>query len=964
MIYSTHESIETTKEWLGTVKSTDTVFEFGFVRGSDNKLIGSGGIRLKEDGFWEFGYNFRYDCWGMGYATEASKAMIELVRSRYGDVRLMAECAAENTASAHVIEKCGLVFKRYGEYSSYDGKKTFGLSEEELRNKDYSEDFIYKLGNYAERYWQLTLPSHEYNVKLTDKEYNVIYKIKDSLYPLWETNLWPETWQGEDGDRLVSPFIVSGIYEDMMKTEKTFSNEEMNIMLSLFDRSGIEYDKSVLYEKFGLSDTQEVILNLEELWNRHAATDNYYESDFIEYLEIGEDIQLRHLPGDETKTWYDLNEKVTNGELCRVVTNKDGLLTLCSSDSEGKEEDCFTISEDDFKNCCLVITNELTILKEVSKLGFNFKYDPTLNGSVYIHRISDGAYIGNSTDEKPLEEIGDDIWNKLKVFAEEYEAKSLGRSGNTPSVSELVNGKYDFDVLADKIIQYGYGDSASGFEDHLDFEQIAVLANKDVDWVKENIHNICDALSKDEDFLIEFNEKDALAEEDTLSLYFYSTDGCDYNELFKYDEGTKRWSRKSNEELYREELISEEEYENGKLYEKNEDFFKKYGKIYSRTYDENSKNENKLHFKSNSALYAYCMKNSKDFAEKVNELAVARNNNDFDTIVEKSSVIDTFNEMGTDFLNISFDVVSEQNVNSFREYLCLVTDYSFDNVESKTLINGLLMMDYYPIAKNGKLYIADPQNDELNEVDLPTMLDYIDPDHIKDNHISNRAFIDMDMHFNPDKYTVSLCKLFDRKGRDSYGAELLDAGFTQNKEKDCLSYKSLHIKKVMEGNNVCIYFYSNDGKKDRQAKLVTHEHYDKNIFDAIKALCEKGFSKDKDEILALCEGRTSDVSVKEPSVSDAVSKSSSEGKSLVTADNFLESLKEMFDEKPKDKDVVVKAFKDLLFLLDGKEKEKVLKMFEGCEKPEDFHKKLIEKLSEKPAPERKNIKERDEGFER
>lgn len=125
MIYSTHESIETTKEWLRTVKSTDTQFEFGFVRKSDNKLIGSGGINLKEDGFWEFGYNFRFDCWGMGYATEASKAMIDHVRSKFGDVPLRAECAAENTASAHVIEKCGLVFKGFGEYTSYDGLKTF-----------------------------------------------------------------------------------------------------------------------------------------------------------------------------------------------------------------------------------------------------------------------------------------------------------------------------------------------------------------------------------------------------------------------------------------------------------------------------------------------------------------------------------------------------------------------------------------------------------------------------------------------------------------------------------------------------------------------------------------------------------------------------------------------------------------------------------------------------------------------
>ncbi len=133
MIYSTHESVETTKEWLHTVKSTDTQFEFGFVRRSDNKLIGSGGIRLHDDGFWEFGYNFRYDCWGMGYATEASLAMIELVRSRYGNVKLKAECAAENTASTHVIEKCGLHFVGYGEYSSYDGKKKFKSKKYESR---------------------------------------------------------------------------------------------------------------------------------------------------------------------------------------------------------------------------------------------------------------------------------------------------------------------------------------------------------------------------------------------------------------------------------------------------------------------------------------------------------------------------------------------------------------------------------------------------------------------------------------------------------------------------------------------------------------------------------------------------------------------------------------------------------------------------------------------------------------
>ncbi|MBP5379360.1 MAG: GNAT family N-acetyltransferase, partial [Ruminococcus sp.] len=37
MIYSTHESVETTKEWLMSIKPYENIF--GFVRKSDNKLI-------------------------------------------------------------------------------------------------------------------------------------------------------------------------------------------------------------------------------------------------------------------------------------------------------------------------------------------------------------------------------------------------------------------------------------------------------------------------------------------------------------------------------------------------------------------------------------------------------------------------------------------------------------------------------------------------------------------------------------------------------------------------------------------------------------------------------------------------------------------------------------------------------------------------------------------------------------
>lgn len=125
MSYSSHNDINVTLEWLKNIKTSDTAFEFGIVRRSDNMLIGSCGIALHDDGFWAFGYNLRFDCWGMGYATEAVQAMMNNVRQNFKDARFMAECVVENTASARVIEKCGLVFKEYSEFRSFDGKKLF-----------------------------------------------------------------------------------------------------------------------------------------------------------------------------------------------------------------------------------------------------------------------------------------------------------------------------------------------------------------------------------------------------------------------------------------------------------------------------------------------------------------------------------------------------------------------------------------------------------------------------------------------------------------------------------------------------------------------------------------------------------------------------------------------------------------------------------------------------------------------
>ena len=77
MVYNTYTSVQQVEEWLKFVETDNSTYNFGFVRKSDGKLIGSGDIGLSKsrsygssndkDDVWIFGYNFRYDCWENGF---------------------------------------------------------------------------------------------------------------------------------------------------------------------------------------------------------------------------------------------------------------------------------------------------------------------------------------------------------------------------------------------------------------------------------------------------------------------------------------------------------------------------------------------------------------------------------------------------------------------------------------------------------------------------------------------------------------------------------------------------------------------------------------------------------------------------------------------------------------------------------------------------------------------------------
>lgn len=121
MTYSLYTDIEEARRWLETTKS------LGFVRRADGVLIGSGDITPQKDRPWlgEIGYNIRRDCWNQGYTTEAVRALIADAWHRWGMRDFAAVHAIENPASGRVMEHCGMVLDHYGEYSRYDGSRTF-----------------------------------------------------------------------------------------------------------------------------------------------------------------------------------------------------------------------------------------------------------------------------------------------------------------------------------------------------------------------------------------------------------------------------------------------------------------------------------------------------------------------------------------------------------------------------------------------------------------------------------------------------------------------------------------------------------------------------------------------------------------------------------------------------------------------------------------------------------------------
>jgi ribosomal-protein-alanine N-acetyltransferase len=74
--------------------------------GVDRRLLGSTGLAFEAPDRASTGYVLATDAWGVGYATEALGAIVDLART-LGVVRLYALCHPAHDASSRVLEKSG-----------------------------------------------------------------------------------------------------------------------------------------------------------------------------------------------------------------------------------------------------------------------------------------------------------------------------------------------------------------------------------------------------------------------------------------------------------------------------------------------------------------------------------------------------------------------------------------------------------------------------------------------------------------------------------------------------------------------------------------------------------------------------------------------------------------------------------------------------------------------------------------
>ena len=114
LIWRPHESVDITREFIQkciTFWNTHEAFSWVIVRKTDTEILGMFELRINKFSA-DIGYVLAKDYWGLGYATEVTKCMVDWALNQEHIYRVWATCDVGNIASARVLEKAGM--KREG----------------------------------------------------------------------------------------------------------------------------------------------------------------------------------------------------------------------------------------------------------------------------------------------------------------------------------------------------------------------------------------------------------------------------------------------------------------------------------------------------------------------------------------------------------------------------------------------------------------------------------------------------------------------------------------------------------------------------------------------------------------------------------------------------------------------------------------------------------------------------------
>jgi [ribosomal protein S5]-alanine N-acetyltransferase len=109
--WKTHERVEDSRAFVRyaiDAWSLGIDYSYAIRLKSSHKLIGGFGV-INENGRVQFGYILTDTAWGNGYATEACKKMMSILRSIPEVFRINTFVDCDNIASIKVLKKSGLI---------------------------------------------------------------------------------------------------------------------------------------------------------------------------------------------------------------------------------------------------------------------------------------------------------------------------------------------------------------------------------------------------------------------------------------------------------------------------------------------------------------------------------------------------------------------------------------------------------------------------------------------------------------------------------------------------------------------------------------------------------------------------------------------------------------------------------------------------------------------------------------